>query len=544
MTPTSSYRLGALLSSVLVAAGCVGDIGDGPDGSDVGEDGGPICDGRPQPARVDARRLTPIEYANAIRDVFGSSVVPSDEYPGSYGKSASGFSTEPALYTVGEQSVEQLMIAAEDVAESVAGALPALLPCATAADAADACFDTFLGTYIERAYRRPITEEERATLLATYDAARASGASFTEAIAMVTAHALQTPQFLYITEAAGGDGRARDGYELASRLSFYLWQTIPDEQLLAKAEAGELADAEVRAAEARRMLEDPRADAAILRFFREWTQTSDVTPANKDPSAVPGFDDAQAAAMAESFNRFVLEQARTGTLESLLTSREVWVDGSMARFLGRSEPAEWTKASIDERSGGLATQPLFLASHAHYGESSYIARGKFVRVQLLCHELGAPPPDAQAAFEAIAKPADPTGKDLSASVIANPTCGGCHKQIDPAGLALEGFGALGEQRSAYPSGKPIDPSGVLIAAGDGDLAFSSYPDMFAALSHEPAVAQCFGKQVVRFALSRLDTEDDTCTAGAIGDVVASPDGSLADAIVAMAVSDAFTLRRD
>lgn len=535
----------ALLATLLLVPGCVGDIGDGPGDGALGEDGGPLCANGALPTRLDARRLTPTEYKNVIRDVFGSTVVPSDKYPGSYGKSSTGFSTEPTLYTVGEQSVESLMIAAEDVAESVAGSLPTLLPCAAEADPGDTCLETYLSTYVERAYRRPITEEERATLVATYDDGRATGASFTEAIAMVTAHALQTPQFVYLTEAAGGEGRELDGYELATRLSFYLWQTIPDEQLLAKAASGELADREARAAEARRLLADPRADATLIRFFREWTVTEDVTPGDKDPNAVAGFDDAQAASMAESFDRFVLDQARNGTIESLLTSRAAWVDANMARFFGQtSQPTEWTQTQLDERYSGLVTQPLFLASHAHYGDANYVARGKFVRVRLLCAELGSPPADAQAQFAAIPKPADPTGKDVSASVTANPSCAGCHHQIDPGGLALENFGALGEYRTTYTSGKAIDPSGTLLAVGDGDLTFASYSDMFAALANDPAVAACFGTQIVRFALSRPETEEDVCAAKEIGEVVASPEGKLADALVAMAVSDAFAIRRD
>jgi hypothetical protein len=292
------------------------------------------------------------------------------------------------------------------------------------------------------------------------------------------------------------------------------------------------------------MLADPKADAALLRFFREWTLTEDVTAANKDPNVIAGFDDAYAASMAASFDRFLLEQARTGTLESLLTSRDVWVDANMARFFEQDEPADWEKRTLDERYSGLATQPLFLASAAHYGDASYVARGKFVRIRLLCSDLGAPPADAQSQFAALPKPANPTAKETSASVIANDSCGGCHRQIDPGGLALESFGALGEHRTAYPSGKPIDPSGVLLGAGDGDIAFSTHTDMFAALSKNPEVAACFGKQVVRFGLSRPDTIEDSCTAEDVGDIVAAPGGTLAEAMVAMAASDAFRFRRD
>lgn len=549
----------AIAVAALVAGaaplGCIGDIGDsGKKGArggpldntpQLGPDGRYICDQGPYPVPTQARRLTPVEYQNAIADVFGSKVAPSAQYPGGYGKSPTGYSTAPNLYTVGEQTVTTLMQASEDVAEGVAGVLGELLPCAQDAGASTDCANQFVDTFVTRAYRRPLGADERAPLLATYEDGRASGASFTEAIAMMTSHALQSPQFLYITEAASADGRALDGYEIASRLSFFFWQTIPDAQLLAKAASGELTDPTARANEAQRLLADPRADGALRRLFREWTQTTDVEPGDKDPALLSGFDDAYAASMAESFDRFTADKARSGTLTELLTSQDVWVDANMASFYGVPAPASgWAQVSLDDRYSGMLTQPLFLASAAHYSTTSYVFRGRFLRKRLLCTELGAPPGDAQAQFDKAEKPADPTGKDLSKVVTSNPVCGGCHTIIDPAGLALEGFDAIGRHRDTYPTGKGIDPSGTMTAVGDHEIVFESYDDLFAALATEPAVATCVGKQFVRFAMSRLDTVQDACAVQAVGDVIALPSGLIADALVALVSSDSFAYRRD
>lgn len=550
-SPSLRIALG-LLGVAALAGGCIGEIGGGgADGKGldnhptIGPDGRYICDKGPYPVTSSARRLTTVEYQNVIRDVFGGAVPASTKYPGKYGKSATGYSTEPALYDVGQQNVEDLMSAAEDVAEAVAGTLPTLLPCASAADAGDACAGQYVDTVVRRAYRRPLADDERAALVATYQDGRASGATFTEAVAMMTAHALQSPQFLYVVEAAAPGGRALDGYEIASRLSFYLWETIPDDALLAKAESGALATAEGRRVEAERMLADPRAEAVLRRFFREWTQTDDVSPGNKDPNVVPGFDDAYAQSMSESFDRFTLDQARNGTLGSLLTSRSVWVDANMAGFFGVPAPATgWAQVTLDDRQSGLATQPLLMASAAHYADSSYVFRGRFIKKRLLCGELGAPPGNAQATFDALPKPTDPTGKDLSASVNAMPACAGCHTQLDPEGLSFENFGPLGEWRDAYPSGKPIDPSGAFSAQGIGEVSFSSYRDLLATLADRPEVAQCFGRQIVRFAMSRNDSMDDGCAAQAVGDFVAAGKGTLADGIVEMAASDSLAYRRD
>ncbi len=542
---------GLLLGTALAlsGAGCVGAIG-GDDETSGGLDNHPQlgpdnryqCDDGPYPVRTEARRLTIAQYRNVVRDVFGGAVAPSAKYPGSYGKSATGFSTEPALYDVGDQTTEALMLAAEEVAESVAAALPSLLSCASAPDAGEDCASELIDTYVTRAYRRPVADDERELLLATFTDGAASGASFTEALAMMLVHALQTPQFLYVTEAAAPEGRELDGYEIASRLSFFLWDSAPDEGLLALAANGDLADPEVRRAEAQRMLDDPRSEGALIRFFREWTQTEDVAPGDKDPTIVEGFDADYAASMGASFDRFVSDQARQGSLRSLLTSKTVWVDGHMASFFGVQPPSDWQQVEVEGRSG-LATQPLFLASAAHYGGSSYVFRGRFILKRLLCMELGAPPGDAQAQFDALPKPEDPTGKDLSASVNASPQCAGCHTAIDPGGLSLEHFGALGEYRDQYAGGKAIDPSGSMTMSDGDSISFQSYGDLFGALAEEPAVATCMGKQLVRFAMSRNDTQDDGCAVQSVGDVLAGS-GTLAEGLVTLAASDAFAYRRD
>lgn len=543
-------HLGKLAALVLCSSslGCVGGIGG--DDAQGGGDGPPDrlpngrfdCSAGPYPVATAARRLSQVEYKNVIRDVFGGAVAPSAKYPGSYGKSATGYSTEAEMYDVGAQNVEQIMFAAEEIAEAMPASLPTVLPCSTAPDAGEACFSTFVDDTIYRAYRRPVTAEERADLLATYQGARDSGASFVEAMAMVTAHALQTPQFLYITEAAAPDPRALDGYEAASRLSFYLWQTIPDEALFAKAASGALSDPEVRREEARRMLADPRAEPVLARFFREWSETEDVVASEKDPGVIAGFDDAYAQAMSASFDHFAVAMGRDGTLADVLGSDKVWVDATMAGFFGVPAPtSEWSEVSVEHRSG-LMTQPLFLASAAHRSDSSYVFRGRFVQKRLRCLELGAPPGNAQLTFDGLQLPEDPTGKDKSAQVNGLPACTGCHSQLDPVGLAFEHYGALGEYRETYASGKPIDPSGETSLDGE-TLPFGSPEQLLGALATDEGVAQCMGRQVVRFAMSRSDTDYDGCAAQGVGDLV-SQGLTLGEALVEMAASDSFGYRLD
>ncbi|HZJ55849.1 MAG TPA: DUF1592 domain-containing protein [Myxococcaceae bacterium] len=515
------------------------------------DDGRFVCDDRVHPAVTEARRLTALEYQNSIAVLFDGRLTPSAQYPGTVGKSVTGFSTEPAYNDIGAGGAEQLMFAAEDVALQLPAALPQLLPCASSTPG-EPCVNTFLDVYGTRAYRRPLSAAERAELLDEYRAGVASGASFSESMAMVVDHLLQMPQFLYLAEQAAGGERALDGYELASRVSFMLTGAIPDDALLAA--APDLNDPATLTAQATRLLASPRANTTLARFFREWTGTARLTPGDKDQTVFPFFNAAYAQSMNDSFDRFVLDQVRNqGTLRTLLRTTDAFVDSTMASFFGVSPPpaGQWAKIALDgNRYSGVVTQPAMLASLAHSSEPSFVFRGRFIRKQLLCENLGMPPANAQATFNTIPLPPDPTGKDISAAVVARSECSGCHRLLNPAGLALEQFDALGRWRTTYPGGKTIDPSGVLPAVGSRpgvaghDLTFTDQISMMEQLAGEPQVATCLATQVFRFTFSRPDTSSDVCAIQDVGDAVRASGGTLSSALLAITGTDAFTHRSD
>src|SRR5262249_26372820 len=247
---------------------------------------------------------TALEYQNSIAVLFDGRLTPSTQYPGTVGKSVTGFSTEPELNDIGSGGAEQLMFAAEDVALQVPAALSQLLPCASSSPG-EPCVNTFLDLYGTRAYRRPLSAAERTELLDEYRAGLASGASFSESMAMVVDHLLQMPQFLSFAERAAGSDRALDGYELASRVSFMLPGSIPADALLAAAPS--LTDPATLTAQANRLLASPRANTTLARFFREWTGTLRLTPADKDQGLFPFFNAAYAQSMNDSFDLFVLD---------------------------------------------------------------------------------------------------------------------------------------------------------------------------------------------------------------------------------------------
>jgi hypothetical protein len=500
-----------------------------------------VCNDKPHPAATDLRRLTVTQYQNAIHDIFDGQVAASDQYPGAYGTSASGYSTEASLYVIGEQGVDQLMNAAEDVAVNVSATLPSLLSCTTG----DACFGTYLDTFGRRAYRRALTSDERAALTATYQAALTSGASFSDAVAIATSQLLQSPQFLYLVEDAAGTGRELSGDELATRLSFMLWDSVPDDALLDA--APQLTDPATLAAQAQRLLASSKADTTLARLLREWTQTKALTSSDKDLTTFPFFDAAYASSLNESFDRFAAAQLRTGTVSSLLTTTDAYVDENSAAAYGVSAPpaGQWAKVSLDAtRYAGVGTQALVLASDAHANESSFVFRGRFIRKRMLCDVFGAPPANAQATFASIPLPANPTGKEVSSAILSNSACAACHALMNPAGLSLEHFDGAGRWRDAYASGRPIDVTGTLPQVDGASLSFTTQVDLFAQLAQSKDVESCTAKQMFRFTFSRLETDADACAVQAVQSALDASDGDLSKALLAVISSDAFSWRSD
>ncbi len=521
-----------------------GDTGetDGAGGSDSGgDDVGPGACG---PAALDMRRLTELQYRRSIDAIFDGRVAASPQYPAPSGKTPTGYSTELGAIEVGEHDVEQLVYAAEDVAEGVAAVLGELLPCALEDGAGVECAGAFLDRYGRRAYRRTLGADERAQLLASFDAARADEASFTDAVALMVDEMLQAPQFLYIVEDAAAVARPLTGVELASRLSYLLWDAGPDDELLDLAESGALDDAATVTAQAERLLAAPQADTTIARAFREWMQVRSLSAADKSSATFPEFDATLAAAMNAAFDRLALATVRDGgTLDDLLRTGEAWVDPTMAAFYGVTPPDAdgWAAIELDDaRYRGLLTQPALLASLAHSDRTSPVFRGAFVRRKLLCEMLPPPPPNAVSTH--LELPPDPTARQESDARLARGDCAGCHALIDPAGLAFERFDALGRYRDTDELGRAIDPAGTLPGLADGELAFADHVELIDALAGEPGLTACFARQLFRFSLSRMETDADACTIATIEDALAQSGGQLDIALLAIIGADTYRQR--
>jgi hypothetical protein len=338
---------------------------------------------------------------------------------------------------------------------------------ATAKDE-EPCARTILSTLAHRAFRRPVTDADLQPLVAFYKSGRAEG-DFDHGIEKALRALLVSPDFLFRIErdpaksTAAGVHRVSD-LELASRLSFFLWSSIPDDELLTLAEKKKLADPPVLAQQIRRMLDDPRSQALVDNFAGQWLYLRNVAAMKPDPVVFPEFDDSLRQAFEREtalFFQSVLREDRPVT--DLLEANYTFLNQRLAQHYGVPNiyGSQFREVKMtDPNRGGLLGQGSILLVTSYPNRTSVVQRGKWILENLLGTPPPPPPPDIPDL-----KPHDKDGRELTAREQmqqhrGNPICASCHARMDPLGFALENYDGVGRFRGK-DAGSPIDPSGTL-----------------------------------------------------------------------------------
>jgi hypothetical protein len=332
-----------------------------------------------------------------------------------------------------------------------------------------ACARAILSSLARGAYRRPVSDADLAELMPFFAAGRAGG-TFDAGIQRAIERLLVSPQFLFRLErpatASSGTRAARiSDLELASRLSFFLWSSLPDETLLAAATAGRLSDPAVLDAETRRLLADPRADAMVTNFAAQWLYLRDITAKFPDEVLFQDFDETLREAMrreTELFLTSVFRQDRP--LIELLSADYTFLNERLARHYGlpnvRGSWFRRVELPAGSVRGGLLGHGSLLTITSYATRTSPVLRGKWVLENLLSSPPPPPPPDVPSLDTAGGDPErPPTMRDAMVRHRANPACAGCHARMDPIGFAMEHFDAIGRWRET-DNGAPIDATGV------------------------------------------------------------------------------------
>ncbi|WAS91376.1 DUF1592 domain-containing protein [Nannocystis punicea] len=466
-----------------------------------------------EPAPGGLRRLQHHHYVGSIRYLFGDAAAAAAAPPEDY--SLHGFDAIGAAeLSLQESAIEQLEASARAVAVAAVADRSTLgghVPCVLEGAPGDTCYDAVAVDLGRLAWRRPLTAEEADTLVAIAKQGRAWGAGdFATGLQYELMALLQSPYFIYLVEVGEPDPedpavRTLTPSELASRMSFFLLGRTPDAELLAAAEAGELVtDDDVRAV-AEAMLVRAEARATLSTFYSELFQLRDLSTLNKNNELFPQFTSGLAYAMKYETLRLIedIVWEQDGDFRTLLDADYTFVNPALASLYGLPPPPGQGFAKVDlvaeHGRAGLLGQASFLARFAHPAETSPTRRGQFIRTKLLCEAVPPPPPGVDASLPTEDPNEPQTMKQKLVQHMEDPSCSGCHIQLDPLGFALENYDPIGAYRT-LDSGLEIDPSANIPDLGE----VASARDIADLLVGDPRVTACVIKNFVRGALGHRE----------------------------------------
>jgi hypothetical protein len=455
------------------------------------------------------------QYRNSVHDLLGDDVTVPDLEPDTV---LSGFAAiGAAQIALSPHATEQFETSALSVAhEALADATrrASLVSCTPAGASDETCAKKVVTELGRRAFRRPLADEEvtRYASLATLAADKLG--DFYTGLEYAIAGLLQSPHFLYREEIGTPDPsdpsrRVFDGYELATRLSFFLWNSPPDDVLLDAAAGGVLGTEQGLLDQAKRLLDAPRALRVVETFFGELLHLADLDDLPQLPGLFPLVTPTLGPSMREETLRTIedIVLSRDADMRELFDGETAFVNPELAQLYGVPAPAgtDFSKITLPKQGmrAGLLGQGSFLALNAHADSTSPTRRGKFIREVLLCQAIPPPPPNVKTTL-----PEDPAGQaprtmrqklEQHRSAAA---CASCHVRMDPIGLGLENFDAIGAYRST-DQGQPIDASGDL----DG-VAFHDARELAAALRKHPDVGTCLARGVFRYATGHVEIDGE------------------------------------
>jgi uncharacterized protein DUF1592/uncharacterized protein DUF1588/uncharacterized protein DUF1595/uncharacterized protein DUF1585 len=491
------------------------------------------------------RLLSQDQYFNSIGYIFGPDIrVAAHFAPFRRTQGLLEIGASSAGVTTGQ--IEEFQRTAASIAEQVVSPehREFLVPC-TPKDATHPdrkCATEFLSSVGRLLYRRPLSAEELAATLAKADEAATRLKDFYAGLSASLEGMLISPDVLFVVDKAEPDpqhpGLQRLGaYSLATRLSLFLWNAAPDDQLLQQAQRGDLYTVAGRARAVDRMLASPRLETGVRAFFDDMLGFDDFANLSKDPNIYPAFSGVTVQDAREQTLRTIVNHllVKKGDYRDLFTTRDTFISPALGEVYGVPAPPGWSEYQFPANSprAGLLTQISFLAAHAHPGRSSPTLRGKALRELLLCEVVPRPPPNVD--FSKVENP-DPSLKTMRQRLTAhrsNPVCAGCHRITDPIGLSLENFDGAGEFRDTE-HGATIDASGSL----DGH-DFTSPQGLAQALHDDPAAPACLVQRLYGYAVGGLEKSDTQVMLPYLKQTFAQQGYRLPDLMRTIALSNAF-----
>ncbi len=518
--------------------------------------GGPSMPAAPAPAGVNAgaaplRRLNALQYRNTVQDLLGlGDLVTEGSLPADDAIGDERFVSNIHRPVQGSD-LDRYAGLAEAIARKATADLPALLACDPSGANEGPCLTDFIGRFGKRAFRRPLAPAELERARALVAAGRAEGGDLASGLRLLLTGMLQSASFLYLVEPTAGAevGKvvALDGWALASRLSYFFLNSMPDGDLFSAAEAGQLARPEEVASQASRLMGTPRFRDTLATFHQQWLETTELKAVEKDPELFPAWNEALRAAMLEEPRRFVdyVMTEGDGKLATLLSASYSVLSGPLHELYGLPRPAGaasgWQKTDLDPgQRSGLLTQAGILSALAKEDRTSFIRRGKLIRAGFLCTPVPDPPPGVDSSETEV--PASADARTRAAVHRDKPECASCHALFDPLGFAFENYDAIGRYRT-LENGKPIDAKTEIIATETLNGPVRDAIDMVEKLAGAEEVQRCVATQWLRFALGREDSPDDVRSLTTALEGFQAGGGKVSELLLGLARSDSFRYQK-
>ncbi|MDB6016825.1 MAG: Protein of unknown function (DUF1587)/Protein of unknown function (DUF1592)/Protein of unknown [Pedosphaera sp.] len=509
------------------------------------------CDcNQPDPGRVTLRRLNRTEYNNTIRELTGVTFQPADDFPAD--DVGYGFDNIGDVLSVSPILLEEYLSTAEKIMSSVmtnasSEAYQRIFIRQPTVATTNAVAREIIANFARRAYRRPVTERELEGLLRFTDMAQKDGESFETGIKLALEAVLVSPNFLFRDESQPEPDNPQsihpiDEYALATRLSYFLWSSMPDEELFKLAGQKKLRANLTR--QVQRMLKDPKADALVVNFADQWLQIRNLANVTPDPKTFPEFNNDLRNAMnreTELFTGFIIKQDRS-VLE-FLEANYTFLNERLAKHYGIEgvQGDEFRRVDLKgDQRGGLLTQASILTITSNPTRTSPVKRGRWVLENLLAAPPPPPPPNVPILKEGKEAALKGTMRQRMEQHRADPNCASCHARMDPIGFGLENYDAIGAWRMKEGN-FAIDSSGQL-ATGESFRGAADLKSIMIKRKKE-AFVQCLSEKMLTYALGRGLEQYDKCALDSIVQKLARNRYRFSSLVMEIVQSAPFQMRR-
>lgn len=552
MTFVTKVLFGSVALATVLQVACSGgstsqgNAGGAGGGEEPTGGAGDLPEGTVDPGFVGIHRLNNTEYDNTVKDLLGLSNTPAttfapDEQALGFDNIASALGMTPSQY-------EQYFAAGRTVADEAWKSPAAKARVMVCADDNDGCKQQIVSKFGLRAFRRPLEPGEVERLLKVLAEARTAGEDFEGSLRHLVATMLTAPQFLYRIERDANDKAHRlNPYELASRLSYTFWTTMPDDALFEAAEQDDLGSDEKLKAQVERMLSDARGIRFVDAFAGQWLGMRSLKSHQVDLQIFPDWDEELRQSMIQEaslyFRHFLDGDGRSAG--TFFSEKLNYLNARLAKHYGL-DASKYGKDMVEVKNAspdrvGFLGMGSFLTDRSFLHRTSPTARGVWILKNLLCETIPAPPPVVPELDDNKPQSAAATVnvRERLAVHRENPQCAGCHTLFDPVGLGLENFDGIGRYRDKYANGDAIDASGEL---PDGEK-FNGLPELSSLLAKDDRFAGCMTQKLFVYSLGRDVDDADAPALEQLGKAWAKNDLNVRQLVKQMVLSEPFRSRR-